>query len=76
LAAAGTDPRYLDPFRKRHQCWQVALEADGIDPVTATIVRLAIDGMCLGSLLGMPVPEGDLRKRVVEKLIAMTQDKK
>jgi AcrR family transcriptional regulator len=73
LAAAGTDPQYLEPFRKRLREWQARLENDGIDPVTATIVRMAIDGICLDELLGMPGPNEELRQRVLEKLIAMTQ---
>lgn len=72
LAAAGTNPRYLDPFRERLIEWQARLEADGIDAATASIVRLAIDGLCLGRLLGVPVPEGDLQRRVLERLVNMT----
>lgn len=73
LAAAGTDPQLLDPFRKRMAAWQACLEADGIPPEMATIVRLAIDGLCLCRLLGMPVPEGELRDKVVETLVGMTR---
>jgi AcrR family transcriptional regulator len=72
LAAAGTDSQYLEPFRKRLAQWQARLESDGIDPVTATIVRLAIDGLCLGALLRVPVPTGELRNKVVDRLRAMT----
>jgi len=75
LAAAGTDPEYLAPFRRRHVEWQKRMENDGLDPAVATIVRLAIDGFCLGTMLGMPVPEDQLRKDVIEKLIAMTHSK-
>jgi AcrR family transcriptional regulator len=73
LAAAGTDPQYLEPFRKRLREWQSRLENDGIDPAIATIVRMAIDGICLDELLGMPGPNEELRQRVIEKLIAMTE---
>lgn len=73
LAAAGTDPQYLDPFRKRLAEWQQRLESDGIDPVTAMIVRLAIDGLCFASLLGLPAPENELRQKVIERLRLMTQ---
>jgi AcrR family transcriptional regulator len=72
LAGVGTDPQYLNPFRERLAEWQTRLEADGIDPAIASIVRLAIDGLCMDRLLGMPVPQGDLHQRVIEKLIAMT----
>jgi AcrR family transcriptional regulator len=73
LAAAGTNPRYLDPFRERIVEWQARLEADGIDPATASVVRLAIDGLGLCRLLDLPVPEGDLRQRVMDKLLSMTE---
>lgn len=72
LAAAGTDPQYLEPIRARAREWQARLEADGIDPAIATIVRLAIDGLCLGNLLGLPMPDGELREKVIEKLRELT----
>ncbi len=72
LAAAGTDPQYLDEIRKRIAQWQMRLESDGIDPAVATVVRLAIDGLMLCGLLGLPVPEGKLRCEVIEKLLEMT----
>jgi len=74
LAAAGTDPQYLDPFRRRLGRWLARLASDGLEPETAAIIRLAIDGLCLARLLGLPVPEGELRSRVVEKLIAMASE--
>jgi AcrR family transcriptional regulator len=75
LAAAGTDPHYLDPYRNRFAQWQKRLESDGIDPADAMIVRLAADGLCLCSLLGMPLPSGELRRRMLDKLLAMTRKK-
>ncbi len=73
LAAAGTDPQYLGPARERFIEWQKQLQTDGIDPATASIVRLAIDGLCLCRLLGLAVPEGELRQAVIDKLLAMTR---
>ncbi len=73
LAALGTDPEYLDPLRQRIAEWQSRLESDGIDPATASIVRLAIDGLTVGRLLKVAVPEGKLRERVIEKLLSMTR---
>jgi AcrR family transcriptional regulator len=71
LAAAGTDPHYLEPFRKRLAVWQARLESDGIDPAIAMVVRLAIDGFCLCRLLDLPVPEGELRRKMLDKLLSM-----
>jgi AcrR family transcriptional regulator len=73
VAGAGTDPQYLEPFRQRASRWQEQLEDDGIDPVIATIVRLAIDGLGWASMLDMPLPETELRKAVVERLFEMTR---
>jgi len=72
LAAAGTDAQYLDPFRERFAAWQALLEADGIDPATATIIRLATDGLCFCTLLNLAVPTGELRRKVIDKLLRMT----
>lgn len=72
LAAAGTDQHYLDPFRERFAAWQDQLETDGIDQATATIVRLATDGLCLCTLLNLAVPTGELRRKVIDKLLKMT----
>ncbi len=72
LAAAGTDSHYLDAFRKRLSEWQLRLQDDGIDPVAAMIIRLAIDGLCMGELLDIPVPTGELRRQVIDRLLAMT----
>jgi len=73
ITAAGTDPQILEPFRKRFAAWQVRLESDGIDPVQASIVRLAIDGLCLGTLLGVPVPTGTMRAAILKRLRQMTE---
>ncbi len=72
LAAAGADPHYLGPVRAQLAKWQARLECDGIDPGTATLVRLAADGLALAELLGLAVPNAELRRSVIERLQAMT----
>jgi AcrR family transcriptional regulator len=73
LAAIGGDPARLDAIRARFHAWQERLEADGIDPVQATIVRLASDGLWLSALLGLPSLEKRLGARVLAALDAMTR---
>jgi AcrR family transcriptional regulator len=73
LAAQGGDPARLDAIRERFQAWQARLEDDGIDPVAATIVRLASDGLWLSALLGLPSLEKRLARKVVAALAAMTR---
>ncbi|HEY8668004.1 MAG TPA: TetR/AcrR family transcriptional regulator [Tepidisphaeraceae bacterium] len=75
LAAAATDREYLKPISDRIVAWQQRLENDGIDPITATIIRLAIDGMGLSKLLGLPLPDEELSRRVVGRLLEMSQMK-
>ncbi|MDG2335488.1 MAG: TetR family transcriptional regulator [Myxococcota bacterium] len=55
LACMGGNSARLDAVRARFSRWQARLEeTDGVDPVAATIVRLAADGLWLSSLLGLP----------------------
>ncbi len=72
LTAAANDKTLLEPFRRRFGDIQAKFAGDGIDPVTAQIVKLAIDGLCLNSLLGCPTPTGDLRREILDRLLAMT----
>jgi AcrR family transcriptional regulator len=74
IVAATTNPRLLDPLRQRFQAWQQAIERDGIDPVRATIVRLAVDGLWLAELLGVWSPGVELRTQVLNQLIQLTRE--
>lgn len=62
----------LEPFRQHSSGWQAQLRRDGIDPVKATIVGLAADGLCLSRMLGLPTPEGELCRQVMDELRRMT----
>ncbi|MDE0887365.1 MAG: TetR family transcriptional regulator [Myxococcota bacterium] len=71
LACMGGDPARLDVVRARFSRWQGRLEeADGVDPVAATIVRLAADGLWLSSLLGLP----GLTKKHAAQVLARLED--
>lgn len=68
LAAVANDPSLLEPLRAAYRRWQGQFVDDGIDPVSATIVRLAVDGLWFSQLLGLaPIPH-PLRARVIERL--------
>jgi len=71
LAAIDNDPVRLRLIRKRFATLHRRLEADGIDPVQATIVRLAADGLWLSTLLGLPQLEKALQSRVLASLKRM-----
>ena len=52
------------------------MSEDGIDPITATIVRLAVDGLWLSRVVGTDVVSSPLRDAVLECLTEMTRKKK
>ena len=58
LASLGRDSVHLETVRAHFSRWHERLEADGIDPTKATLVRLAADGLWLSALLGLPQLEG------------------
>ncbi len=60
----------VEAYEKR--CYQ-RLEADGLDPVQATIIQLAIDGLWFSEVFQMAVPTEERRAQVVETLLTMTR---
>jgi AcrR family transcriptional regulator len=71
LAALVADPAVLAVVRERYATWQDRIATEGGDPVEATVARLAADGLWLADLLGMAPPEGELRERVLARLLEM-----
>jgi hypothetical protein len=71
LAALVADPHVLAAVRDRHVTWQDRVTAEGGDAVDATVARLAADGLWLADLLGMAPPQGDLRERVLARLLEL-----
>jgi AcrR family transcriptional regulator len=64
LAAMACEPHLLEPLRRAFDRWQERLADDGVDPVKATVARLAADGIWLVELFGFaPLPE-PLRSQV------------
>ncbi len=73
LATLGRDSPHLESVRARFAKWQEALVADGLDDTTATIVRLAADGLWLSALLGLPRLDPDLGSRTLRALHDLTR---
>ena len=73
VAALVHDPALLAPLRAQYDSWQARLEADAPDPVAATVVRLAADGLWLTELLGLHRLDPAMRQRVRDRLTAMTE---
>ncbi len=56
-----------------YQYVQDKIEQDVINPVTATIIRLAIDGLYYSELLNVAPIEKELRDKVLNELLNMTK---
>jgi hypothetical protein len=73
LAALVADPSLLVAVRRQYGIWQDRVERESRDPVDATVARLAADGLWLAELLGMGPPAGELRERVLQRLLDLAQ---
>ncbi|MFE4502424.1 TetR/AcrR family transcriptional regulator [Rhodococcus sp. NPDC056743] len=49
--------------------WDKGLQTEISDPVQAEIVRLVGDGLYLAAMLGLPQPDPELHRQVVERLL-------
>lgn len=55
----------------RFETWQARSEQDGIDPITATIIRFAVDGILYTELIdNKPIPD-ELRQQISARLHTM-----
>ena len=68
LSAVANDPSLLRPLQDAYLRWQAALEADGIDPVIGTLVRLVADGLWFSSLVGAAPIKPKLLRQLIAKL--------
>lgn len=64
LAAMASEPELLEPLRRAFDRWQQAVATDGVDPVRATVARLAADGIWLVDLFGFAPLAEPLRSQV------------
>ncbi|AEF39832.1 TetR/AcrR family transcriptional regulator [Hoyosella subflava] len=64
----GQNHQLRDAVTKVLRGWDEQLRAEIPDPVQAEIVRLAGDGIYLSALLGLPLPDPDVHRLVVERL--------
>jgi AcrR family transcriptional regulator len=60
-------------LRQDFEQWQVRLEADGIRPARAAIVRQAADAYWSEQLLGI-TPDGEARAEIIAELLRLTEE--
>ena len=66
-------PELLQAMKAYEQRLHQHLESDGLDPIQARIIQLAIDGLWFSEVFQMAVPNEERRAQVVETLLAMTR---
>jgi hypothetical protein len=60
--------------REHFSAWQARIEDDAVDPVRATIVRLAADGLWLSALLGLPQIDKRQAAKVLQVLDELSRE--
>lgn len=73
IAASMLSPDLLKSMSQIYQFMQNKMDQDGINPVTATIIRLAIDGLYYSELFNIAPLDDKLREKVFQQLINMTK---
>ncbi|MDQ6419383.1 TetR/AcrR family transcriptional regulator [Paenibacillus sp. LHD-117] len=75
ITALFAKPDLLGKLQDQYKIWQNQIQEDGIDPVNATIARLAADGLWFGELFGFGELDADLRGKVYARLLELTDAK-
>jgi AcrR family transcriptional regulator len=74
LGAAIVEPSLMAPLRERYMSWQARLDADGLDPSVATLVRMAVDGWWLADAFDLAPPDAVVRVRLSALLNSLIED--
>ena len=72
IAAVLLNPALLEPNRQSYETRQSMIEQDGIDPVLAHIIRLAVDGLWFSELLALAPPDEARRSELMQALLSLT----
>ncbi len=71
-AAVAADPQTIDRIRRDMEASQQAAIQDGLDPTTATIIRLAVDGVVFTKALNLNVLDKETSQEVCDALLRLT----
>jgi AcrR family transcriptional regulator len=72
-AALTNFPDRVEPVRQQGQRHQAAIQSDGLDPVFASIIRMANDGLWFAESFNLMRYDPKLKQAVAERLIAWTK---
>lgn len=73
-AAQFTNPQMLTRLRQLYDEIQNKIEHDEIDPVQATIIRFAVDGLWFAEVFGLAPPDAALKRKVIAALKRSIQE--
>jgi AcrR family transcriptional regulator len=71
FAVLANDPDLVELVRQRRRRFEEQIEQDGVEPVQAALICLAVDGLCFNELLGVGGPRPQIREKVVTRLMEM-----
>jgi AcrR family transcriptional regulator len=71
LAALIDDPDVLEVARERYADWMERMLGGALAREDAWLVRLAADGLWYSDLLGIAAPQGEDRRRLLARLLAL-----
>ena len=72
-AALTNFPDRVEPVRQQGQRHQAAIQSDGLDPVFASIIRMANDGLWFAESFNLMRYDPKLKQAVAERLVAWTK---
>ena len=75
IAAVAGDHTLLKRFRDEFEILQASFVNDGLDPATATLVRLAADGLFFVDMMGFAPPTGEMRRKILRQLLDLATPK-
>ncbi|ENH97553.1 regulatory protein TetR [Gracilibacillus halophilus YIM-C55.5] len=76
MAAMFLNPELLEEFRRQYDLLIEELMDDGIDPIHATIARLATDGLWYSEILGLDQLNEGFKKQILYKLSEIIEEGK
>ena len=71
LAALIEEPEVLEVARERHAEWMERMLGGTLAREDVWLVRFAADGLWFADLLGIATPDGDDRRRLIARLLAL-----
>lgn len=74
IAAIANNPDLVQPVQDQTTGWQQHIERTANDPVLATIVRLATDGLWYSEMLGIKQVSDEMKQAIEARLLEMIDD--